>query len=656
MDAMPADTPAGPALARPSPQRDSLPQGGSAVLAQVVAHALEVMGTADLAGVSIGDVHVVAPATRKRFATELLELESQFDGGPCHQAALTATPVRADDLGPDSRWPDFGRAAAVLGMRSTLAVPLAGPSGGVLYFHAHRAGAFDAEAESEATRLAALAVAVSAAGAAEVETQARNLWAALDSREVIGQAQGVLMERRRLSAEEAFDHLRRASQRLNRKLKDVAVDLVETGEDPLPDVAPEAVAPDEAARIAAVRRYDVLDTPADGAFDRIAALAARVCETPIAIVSIVDSDRIWFKARHGIDAQHTERDLGLCASAILHDGPWVVEDAATDPRALANPLVAGESGLRFYLGIPLRTHDGFNLGTLCVLDVEPRQATDRQIADLADLAAMVVDELEWRLAARNAVLIEARFRTQATELAAQLQESLLPPTLPDMDGLELAAQYLPSHSELVGGDFYDAFEGDGAFGLVVGDVSGHGPSAAGLSTMARHTVRALALDDWQPKLLLRKLNTGIRRLLLADDQRFCTAALVRLDRDGTHLTASVALGGHPRPIVLRADSRIEVVGEAGHLLGPFADPKLHEVIVDLAPGDALVLYTDGLTDAVETFDESKVCEVLRTLAGGTAAELAGGLVDAVKGQAVQPRDDIAVLVARVCPGGDPQVS
>jgi DNA-binding CsgD family transcriptional regulator len=160
----------------------------------------------------------------------------------------------------------------------------------------------------------------------------------------------------------------------------------------------------EEARIAAVRRYEILDTPADGAFDNIARLAARLLDAPIAVVSIVDTDRIWFKSHHGIDATEVGRDLGLCASAILQDEPWVVENAATDPRALANPLVAGELGMRAYAGAQLRTADGHNLGVLCVLDRKPRAFSRRDIQILEGLAAVVVGELEVRLAARRAVL------------------------------------------------------------------------------------------------------------------------------------------------------------------------------------------------------------------------------------------------------------
>jgi len=157
----------------------------------------------------------------------------------------------------------------------------------------------------------------------------------------------------------------------------------------------------EQARLAAIRRYDVLDTPPDGTFDRITRLASTILGTPIAIVSIVDEDRIWFKSRFGLDVDQIERKPGLCASAILQDEPWIVSDARHDPRTLANPLVASTFGLQFYAGAPLRTHDGYNLGTLCVIDRAPRKVSDDEAQVLVDLAAVVIDELELRLAART---------------------------------------------------------------------------------------------------------------------------------------------------------------------------------------------------------------------------------------------------------------
>ncbi|MCU1531729.1 MAG: serine/threonine protein kinase [Arthrobacter sp.] len=167
------------------------------------------------------------------------------------------------------------------------------------------------------------------------------------------------------------------------------------------DTAP--TANDEEGRMRAVERYRILDTPEDGAFDRIAALAARIFSVPVAIVSVVDHDRIWFKAHHGTEVSAIGRDPGLCASAILQDETWIVENAVTDPRTLANPLVAGEFGLQFYAGVPLRTPDGYNLGTFCILDREPRAFTAEDAQTLKDLAAIVMNDLELRLQSREAI-------------------------------------------------------------------------------------------------------------------------------------------------------------------------------------------------------------------------------------------------------------
>ena len=186
-------------------------------------------------------------------------------------------------------------------------------------------------------------------------------------------------------------------------------------------VASALIPENEAERIAAVQRYEILDTPPDGCFDRVTALAARRFGTPISIISIVDHDRIWFKSHHGIDVDEIDRAPGLCASAILADEAHVLLDASTDPRSLANPLVAGEFGLRFYAGVPLRTSDGFNLGTLCVIDKEPRAIDESQLEDLRDMASMVVDQLELRLAARRAV---AQAELMAREIDHRVMNSL----------------------------------------------------------------------------------------------------------------------------------------------------------------------------------------------------------------------------------------
>lgn len=177
----------------------------------------------------------------------------------------------------------------------------------------------------------------------------------------------------------------------------------------------------EPQRMAAVRRYDILDTPPDGAFDRITALAARRFGVPISIISIVDEDRIWFKSRHGVPVEQIGRDPGLCASAILTNDPHILNDASVDPRSLANPLVAGDFGLRFYAGVPLTTSDGHNLGTLCIIDKKPRAIDEAQIEDLRDLASVVMDQLELQLAARQAV---SKAELMAKEIDHRVMNSL----------------------------------------------------------------------------------------------------------------------------------------------------------------------------------------------------------------------------------------
>jgi len=181
----------------------------------------------------------------------------------------------------------------------------------------------------------------------------------------------------------------------------------------------------EQLRLAAIQNFDILDTPPDGAFDRLTRLAGRVFGVPIAIITIVDTDRIWFKSKLGLDVCEIGRDPGLCASCILQDDVMVIRDAKNDAVALTNPLVAGEFGLRFYAGAPLKTRDGVNIGTFCLIDRGPREFTDAQQATLADLAAIVVDEMELRttsrrLIVRNMETVEEAEKSANTDLMTGL--------------------------------------------------------------------------------------------------------------------------------------------------------------------------------------------------------------------------------------------
>jgi GAF domain-containing protein len=153
---------------------------------------------------------------------------------------------------------------------------------------------------------------------------------------------------------------------------------------------------DEAMRLDALDRQQITDTPADESFDRVVRLACAATESPVGLISFVDDARQWFKARQGIDVCETSRELAFCAHAIQNDDVMVVEDATADARFAHNPLVTCENGIRFYAGAPLRTREGFNLGTLCVIDHIPRTLGQRDRDLLKDMAAIVVNEMELR--------------------------------------------------------------------------------------------------------------------------------------------------------------------------------------------------------------------------------------------------------------------
>lgn len=177
----------------------------------------------------------------------------------------------------------------------------------------------------------------------------------------------------------------------------------------------------ETQRLEALRKYDIIDTPADGNFDRITRLAATIFKVPIAIISLVDTDRIWFKSHYGLSVNQINRDPGLCASAILSNEIYEIRDACNDPRSLANPLVAGEFGLRFYAAVPLQTQDNHNLGTLNIIDKVPRTLTEKEKEILKQLAQVVMDEMELRLALRNTV---ATIRNISSDISYHLDETI----------------------------------------------------------------------------------------------------------------------------------------------------------------------------------------------------------------------------------------
>ncbi|HVM76253.1 MAG TPA: GAF domain-containing protein [Candidatus Saccharimonadales bacterium] len=156
------------------------------------------------------------------------------------------------------------------------------------------------------------------------------------------------------------------------------------------------VSTNEAARVAALDRYAILDTEPEQSFDDLVILAAHICKAPIAMLSLVDDRRQWFKSTVGVQIRETPREISFCARAIQQDGLFIIPDAQEDPRFKDNPLVTGEPHMRFYAGAPLVNDEGFALGTLCVGDRQPRELEDEQKAALTSLSHLAMRQIELR--------------------------------------------------------------------------------------------------------------------------------------------------------------------------------------------------------------------------------------------------------------------
>ena len=290
---------------------------------------------------------------------------------------------------------------------------------------------------------------------------------------------------------------------------------------------------------------------------------------------------------------------------------------------------------------PMRAR-GRTLGTLALAAFTDRKFGPREIATIEELArraALAVDN--------------ARIYGERSYIAARLQQSLLPPHLPDVPGLEIAARFRPAGEAYdVGGDFYDIFEtGTRGWAIAMGDVCGKGADAAALTAMARYTIRATAIRAMQsPQRVLSLLNEVLLSEIPREQFLTITYANLRVNEGATEL--AIASAGHPLPLLLHADGRLEQVGEPGTLLGVVPDIELHPVILELQPGDTLVFYTDGVTEARTVSGGMFGMEGLRSVVleciGCDAAEVAerieSSLTDA---NVARPRDDIAIVVVQV---------
>ncbi len=322
-----------------------------------------------------------------------------------------------------------------------------------------------------------------------------------------------------------------------------------------------------------------------------------------------------------------------------------LDDVLADPRyghsAPYHGMPEGHLPVRSYLAVPVIKSDGEVVGGLFFGHPEPGMfsAEDERMVE--------------GIAAQSAIAIEnARLYQERTRTAQTLQRALLPPHLPDVDGLELAAIYRAAgEGNEVGGDFYDVFpQADGSWALVVGDVCGKGPAAAAVTALARYTLRAHAVAGLRPSYQLARLNDALLRQRAPG---FVTVALARLERTETGARIEVATAGHPQPILARAGGEAGPLGEIGTPLGIIEQPELPEVSAELGPGDLLAFYTDGVSEAAAPrrllLEPELVALVAERAAQGPLAVVEHLERTAVEIAAGQPRDDIACLALQVTP-------
>ncbi len=333
-----------------------------------------------------------------------------------------------------------------------------------------------------------------------------------------------------------------------------------------------------------------------------------------------------------------ERGMGLVVRTgepILY--PYIPDEmlaeGAVDERHLE---LLRAVGLRSALVVPMRI-GGRTLGTLTLVTAE-----SGRVLEQADL------ELAEQVAARAAVAIEnARLYSERSEIAHTLQQSLLPEQLPDIPGYELAGFYEPAYAGTeVGGDFYDAWEVPGGWMITIGDVTGKGAQAAALTSLVRQTMRATSEFISSPAELLRYVDRMLKR---DRTPSICTALVIRLERD----RAIVAVGGHPLPLAISSRGVVRV-GDHAPLLGGFGGASWDDSVFEFDPGTTLLMYTDGVTDAIgingARYGAARLMETLGRCGERSASEILRLLTEAVDDFQVGPNaDDTAVLALRRLP-------
>lgn len=356
--------------------------------------------------------------------------------------------------------------------------------------------------------------------------------------------------------------------------------------------------------LAAVHRSGLVDTAREPVFDELTKAAAEVMRAPFALLSVMDHEMSFWKSTYGIpDAMRSETVAdSFCQYVVERRQELYTADVRTNEITSANPTIEAK-GVRAWAGCPVEL-DGEVLGTLCVIDSEVREWSVEDRAVLHGLAAIASREIAMRAQLREAEDVAASATTESARvrmLLATLRASLLPPSLPVIRGLDLAAWFAAADDgDMLLGDFYDVFPlGNGRWGLVVGDVCGHGAEAAKLTSLARYSLRSAAVHHRDPARVMAEVDIAIREDP-TDRGRFVTVCYFDIDiNNGIEIRWTRA--GHPHPIIVSNTGAARVCGGAdGPPLGltNATDPAAWTVAqFRLAMGERLLVFTDGLTDA-----------------------------------------------------------
>ena len=364
----------------------------------------------------------------------------------------------------------------------------------------------------------------------------------------------------------------------------------------------------EAQRLADLRGLKLLDTKPEERFDRITRLAASVFHVPIAYIALIDDSRQWFKSKCGLTTDETGREISFCGHAIMNDEPLIIPDARQDERFADNPLVTGEPHVVFYVGHPLKGRDGYNIGTLCLADSEPRELEESELQTFRELAALAERELQLLEAidAQQALLDTQQRLLQSQQklaeevnAAADYVQSLLPQRMDD----EVRTDWAFVSSSRLGGDMFGYHWLDTEkLAIYLFDVCGHGVGASLLSVSVQDVLRRQALVDTdfeRPCHVLAELNEAFP--MERHGGRFFTIWYGVYDV--AKRTLRYANGGHPPAVLCRHGKQPMLLEESSMMIGAVPGTTFGETTARIEPGTRLYIFSDGTFEAEEVGGE-----------------------------------------------------